>query len=191
MTVIETSISDKERDCAFYKFSGLIGPIACRFAQEYRLPSHEVEDLKQAGAIGLLNAAARQGDKLTQKYANESIKNEIWRHCKEILESQGRQRIKEPVTGKLVWSDDEFRENDPEDTSGEFQDPAPATDPLENLIVREGLASLDPEEAEVIRLRFEIGLSERETATEMGLNRSKITRLQASAKEKLKYLRNE
>jgi DNA-directed RNA polymerase specialized sigma subunit len=58
------TISDEERDDAFKKFFDLVGPIAGSFARVYRLPIHEVEDLKQAGYIGLLSAAKCQGKKL-------------------------------------------------------------------------------------------------------------------------------
>jgi RNA polymerase sigma factor (sigma-70 family) len=197
MTV--TPVPDKERDRVFEKFSHLIGPIAGRFVQIYRLPKDQTEDLEQEGSIGLLNAARCQGGKLTREYANGAIKNEIWRHCKKILASQGRRKAKDPVTGKLVWPDFEDRDaeieqlNEAEEASGEFQNDAiPANgDYSDSLIVKEGFERLNEQETEVVRLRHEAGLTVRQTAVEMGLDRSKVSRIEKQVRERLRYLRSE
>jgi RNA polymerase sigma factor (sigma-70 family) len=199
MTVKGTPVPDKERDRVFEKFSSLIGPIASRFVQTYRLPKDQTEDLEQEGSIGLLNAARREGHSLTREYANEAIKNEIGRHCKKILASQGRRKVKDPVTGKLVWPDFEDRDdaleieesNEAGEASEKFQNDAiPANgDYLDCLIVKEALEKLDGQETEVIRLRHEAGLTVRETAVEMGLDKSKVSRIECDIKQKLKCLR--
>jgi len=206
---IET-VPVEERDRAFDKYSHLTGPIASKFIRVYKLPRREIEDLKQIGYVGLLSAANRQGDKLSAAYAGECIKNEIWRASKKLLASQGRRKVKDPITGKLVWPDPypeeiagDLEESDCNvggDYGDEFDDRADPTSAgptnhentslVESLIVKEGFEGLEPEEVGVVRLRHEIGLDVRETAKEMGLHRSKVSRIEQRVREKLKYLRS-
>jgi RNA polymerase sigma factor (sigma-70 family) len=220
MTVKGTSVPIEERDRVFEKFQHLVRPIANEFIKTYSLgpvdgesaavraarlantfaeesPDYNqgyVNDLEQEGSIGLLAAAAKKGDQLTREYANKAIKAGISRECFKILKGKGRERVRDPETGNLVWrytpfdSYDELVEREcSDDLAGPSK--VSAIDNLTNsLWLKEGIERLDPEEREIIRLRYLQDKPARSVADTMGVDKSKVSRVEHKALKKLKKL---
>lgn len=172
-------VSDEVRNAAFEKFHNRVEPIARAFVYQYHLPEHNLDDLIQQGSLGLLRAASLKGERLDLKYANKAIKTNIWRATKKVLKHSGYS----PQTGTEVV---EFDEESDADTSLR-QTPRYELN-LEPIRVREALAKLEPQERKVVELALIQGFSEREVATRLGLNQSRVWRIKTKAKEKLKNL---
>jgi len=191
---VETS-----RNAIVEKFKDLPVQIAKAFARTYRLgatdhpsafgraeglsgvttetsPSYDqgmVNDLEQAGYLGLLAAACKKGDSLTAEYAKLAIRNAIIRELKKENRHKVRQEENEESSGTtpLVPSPD---------SSPEFP-----IDREELDLVRRKLLPL---EQKVVRLRFDENLTVRQVAFVLKIDKSKVNRLEQSAIQRLREM---
>jgi RNA polymerase sporulation-specific sigma factor len=159
-------------------------------AKKFENTGVNIEDLISIGTIGLIKAAntfrAEKNIKLAT-YASRCIENEILMY---IRKNSGRRRelsFDEPLNvdrdgNELLLSDILGSEGDTVSESIESAE--------EKRIIEEAVKNLSRREREIIELRFGLGgrreLTQKETAEELGISQSYISRLEKRIIERLK-----
>jgi RNA polymerase sigma factor (sigma-70 family) len=182
----ETSVPDEERDRAFETFLPLVRSIAAQF---YKPNALQLEDLVQAGSEGLLNAASLKGKNLTEKYAEEAIKNSIINEISRSKRQSGARRITTPKTGQKVW---EYPNSLSIDDDGLESAIPLSTDPWQGidraLDFEKIFKKLEPCEQQILKLISEEGMTTRDAAAELKLPKSTVGDIHKRAMEKLREL---
>ena len=164
--------------------------LVAHIVKKYYAQGGDTEDLLSIGAIGLIKGVnSYREDKGVRlaTYASRCIENEILMHF----------RAQRKTAGDLSLS--EALDTEDEDGNLSFLDVVSQEDDLAERLGNRELCeklrkcvdtALDAREARIIRLRYGLGggepLTQRETAEELGISRSYVSRIEKKALEKLK-----
>jgi len=145
-------------------------PLVRAIARRYGGRGAELEDLVQAGALGLVRASSRfDPDRgiAFASFAAPAVEGEIHRL---LRDRTGR----EPP-----------RETD--GTDHELAgDPEPMSESEARLLLEGGLRALDERERQIVFLRFNADMTERQIASKLGISQAHVSRLLEGALRKLR-----
>ena len=155
-------------------------PLVRHLARRFSRPSEPLDDLVQAGAIGLIKAVdgfrAERGRDLGA-YAVPTIVGELRRHVRDRRAAWETPDGPARYGGHPAVPDAERAE-----AGSELE-----TDLAETRqLVREGLRALDPRERRIVALRFYRDLSQERIAEEVGLSQVQVSRVLASSLSKMR-----
>lgn len=191
-------------------------PLVETFAQRYRRPGAEHDDLVQAGSIGLLNAIERfdprRGDEFAA-FAVPTVVGEMKRHIRDrsatvklprrLQEANAAlPRARQDLTARLERepTDDELgaelgldtielaRLREPAIGGDDVADLPAAIDDLsdDRVMLAGAFRALDETERSIVYLRFVRDLGQADVATQLGMSERQLTRRTTSALAKLR-----
>lgn len=146
-------------------------PLVRAIARRLGGGSDEQEDLVQAGAVGLVRASSRfDPDRgiAFASFAAPAVEGEIRRH---LRERRGRDIPRE--TGG----------DEGDELAGDLE---PTADSESRLLLAGGMRALDERERQIVFLRFNADMTERQIASKLGISQAHVSRLLAGALAKLK-----
>ncbi|HYB28382.1 MAG TPA: sigma-70 family RNA polymerase sigma factor [Solirubrobacteraceae bacterium] len=147
-------------------------PLVRAIARRYGRRGDELEDLVQAGALGLVRASSRfDPDRgvAFASFAAPAVEGEIRRH---LRERAGHEPPRD--TGSV---------DGPADLAG---DPEPEAESESRLLLEGGLQALDERERQIVFLRFNADMTERQIASKLGISQAHVSRLLKGALAKLR-----
>lgn len=152
-------------------------PLVHALARRFAGPTAPIDDLVQAGAIGLIKAVdgfrEERGTDLGA-YAVPTIVGELRRHLRDESTSGTGEAGTSP---RLVKLDGE----EPVDVRSETE-----VEGEERMLVRTALDALAPRERRIVALRFYRDWSQQRIADEMGLSQVQVSRLLTTSLAKMR-----
>jgi RNA polymerase sigma-B factor len=147
-------------------------PLVRAIARRYGGRGDELEDLVQAGALGLVRASSRfDPDRgiAFASFAAPAVEGEIRRH---LRERAGHEPPHDSGSG---------------DGAGDLPGaPEPDAESEARLLLEGGLQALDERERQIVFLRFNADMTERQIASKLGISQAHVSRLLKGALAKLR-----
>jgi len=147
-------------------------PLVRAIARRYGGRGGELEDLVQAGALGLVRASSRfDPDRgiAFASFAAPAVEGEIRRHLRERAGHEMPHDV-----GSIEGATD---------LSG---DPEPEAESESRLLLEGSLQALDERERQIVFLRFNADMTERQIASKLGISQAHVSRLLKGALAKLR-----
>jgi len=147
-------------------------PLVRSIARRYVGRGEELDDLVQAGAVGLVRASSRFDPNrgvAFASFATPAVEGEIARHL--------RARSRRDVPGDAGGTDGAG------EPAGDLE---PTAESEARLLLAGGLRTLDQRERQVVFLRFNADMTERQIASRVGISQAHVSRLLDGALIKLR-----
>jgi RNA polymerase sigma-B factor len=158
-------------------------PLVHAIARRYAGRGEELDDLVQAGSVGLVRASARFDPGRGVAFATfvgPAVEGAIRRH----LSKRGGGRELPP---RAEWTNaDPPALAEGEAAVGGSRTPEPFAESERRLLIADGLRALDERERQIVFLRFNADMTERQIATAVGISQAHVSRLLDGALTKLR-----
>jgi len=158
-------------------------PLVHAIARRYAGRGEELDDLVQAGSVGLVRASARFDPGRGVAFATfvgPAVEGAIRRH----LSKRGGS-VELPPRAEWTNSDPPALAEG-EAAVGGSRAPEPFAESERRLLIADGLRALDERERQIVFLRFNADMTERQIATVVGISQAHVSRLLDGALTKLR-----
>lgn len=158
-------------------------PLVRAIARRYAGRGEELDDLVQAGSVGLVRASARFDPGRGVAFATfvgPAVEGAIRRHL-----SKRRRGVQMPPKAQWTSTDPPALEASDAAVDGS-REPKSLVESEYRLLIAGGLRALDERERQIVFLRFNADMTERQIATAVGISQAHVSRLLDGALTKLR-----
>jgi RNA polymerase sigma-B factor len=174
-----SGLPDAEREELVRSHLPLVRAIARRYAGR----GEELDDLVQAGSVGLVRASARfdpgRGVAFAT-FATPAVEGEVRRHL-----SERRRGVRAARSADGTTSDSSAAQASDAPVE-QSREPEPLAESEYRILLAGGLRALDERERRIVFLRFHADMTERQIAQAVGISQAHVSRLLHGALTKLR-----